>query len=800
MDDIEKLKKQVKQKPDSILLVMKLAEALRAAGKHRDAAITLAAGLKLKPKFIKARKLLGEVCFEAGKFDLAEKEFRRILSVMPEDIDALLMLGDSFLKQGKKKEAFNAYKKVLKIDPYEKRATRNLERLKGGKGAEVADTVTKGAGAAEPKEIESPLAQAEAEGAEEMPGDMEEDATMVMEAPEFGGPPEAAEVPEAVTLEPEAPAPPAVESPFDAEEEAGGAEGMPGEPEEDSTMVMEAPEFGRTPVMPDTEGAEAPQDPLAETVLETPFDEEQEEEGAGAAEAGEEPEELEEDATMVMAAPIFDMDTGPGMDEPSEFESDAGAPVEHFDAEAVPEVPETVTLEPDAGAAVEHFEPDTSEVEGEEPEELEEDATMVMAAPIFDMDTGSGMDEPSEFESDAGAPVEHLVPEEVEAAGDETASYDSVAGAEVEHAEADMAPVTHTEADTEADIEAAPDLEEAAAFEEAPSADEAPSEEEAVVYEEEDADSTMVMEAPVFDIDTGPDIEAAPAEDLAPAFAPPSESAEAAEAVEMETPDDGFEDDAFAGYDENPDGDMIIGGIDMDMDMEVEADEDESAGFGADEFLSSEGGGGLEPGAMDMAEDVPMDHFEVGEIELGEEEEYESASDLEHAAERVAEEVFVEKMDEDDTMVMEAPTFDEPAAYEEAVEAEPAMEVEEDEGMTMEVAPPAFEEAAVEVEAEPVVEVEEEEEEEAAPAFQEPDPEALRQADELIEKGQFVEAMEVYNKILEQAPDYGPVLQRVQELRLLMKVQGKGSALVEHGLGKFLSAIQRRRDEFYANP
>ncbi len=119
------------------------------------------------------------------------------------------------------------------------------------------------------------------------------------------------------------------------------------------------------------------------------------------------------------------------------------------------------------------------------------------------------------------------------------------------------------------------------------------------------------------------------------------------------------------------------------------------------------------------------------------------------------------------------------------------------------MAPPSLEavevQEAVEVEAEPAMEVAEEAPE-AAPAFVEPDPEALRQADELIEKGQYVEAMEIYNKILELAPDNGPVLQRVQEFRLLMKVQGKGSVLVEHGLDKFLSAIQRRRDEFYANP
>ena len=785
MEDIEKLREQVKHKPDSILLVMKLAEALRASGRHREAASALAAGLKLKPKFIKARKLLGEVCFDAGKFDLAEREFRRILSVMPEDIDSLLMLGDSFRKQGKKKEALTAYKKVLKIDPYEKRAKRNVELMTGGEGADTAG----------PVETEPPPVQEEA--AEEM----EEDSTMVMEAPVFEeAPPEAPEVPEVpetVTLEPEKPGPPPLESPFDAEEPGAEASEMP----EDATMVMEAPEFGRPPQMPETEGAEPAEDPLAETVRELPLGE-----GDEGAEGDEPASEMPEDATMVMSAPVFDMDGGPAMDEPSEFEADAGAPVEHFDADAIPEVPETVTLEPDAGEAIEHFEADTSEVEEDESGDM--DATMVMAAPMFDMDEGPAMDEPSEFEADAGAEVEHL---EAEPGMDETSAYDSVAGAEVEHAEAGTSPAQ----DMEPDIETGP------AKDEAPEVIEEAVPEDASVegYEEEepgDEDSTMVMEAPVFDME--PAIETGPAMEEAAEVIEEVQPEVIEEVQETGALDESLQDDVFAGYDENPDGDMIVGEIDMDMETDV--GEEEDAGFGRDEFLSAdvaEGAEGLEPGAMDFAEEAPADDFEVGEIEIGGlEEEYESASDLEHAAERMAEEVFVEDMDdepgdEDATMVMEAPSFEEPAAYE-----EPAMEVEEeDEGMTMEVAPPVFdetatfeedvveEEAAVAEEAEVEVEAEiEPEPEEAVPAtaFEAPEPGAISEADGLIEAARYVEAMEVYNKILEQAPDHGPVLQRVQELRLLMKVQGKEGELVEHQLDKFLSAIQRRRDEFHANP
>ncbi|KKK98409.1 hypothetical protein LCGC14_2643030, partial [marine sediment metagenome] len=61
MDDIEKLRQQVAQHPDSVVF-MKLAVAYRSAGKLKDAAQVLATGLKRNPKFLKARKLLGGGC------------------------------------------------------------------------------------------------------------------------------------------------------------------------------------------------------------------------------------------------------------------------------------------------------------------------------------------------------------------------------------------------------------------------------------------------------------------------------------------------------------------------------------------------------------------------------------------------------------------------------------------------------------------------------------------------------------------------------------------------------------------
>ncbi|KKM54272.1 hypothetical protein LCGC14_1553490, partial [marine sediment metagenome] len=144
---------------------------------------------------------------------------------------------------------------------------------------------------------------------------------------------------------------------------------------------------------------------------------------------------------------------------------------------------------------------------------------------------------------------------------------------------------------------------------------------------------------------------------------------------------------------------------------------------------------------------------------------------------------------EKETLTIEPPSAE---TYEEVEEVEEA-----DVSMVME--PPAAQEVAPEVAGE-AAEVETIETREPVRALVEPDPEAIMEADRLIEAGDYIKAMDVYNDILKKAPDSGPVLQRVQELKLLLKVHGLGGVLVEHRLDKFLSAIQRRRDEFYANP
>jgi hypothetical protein len=58
--------------------------------------------------------------------------------------------------------------------------------------------------------------------------------------------------------------------------------------------------------------------------------------------------------------------------------------------------------------------------------------------------------------------------------------------------------------------------------------------------------------------------------------------------------------------------------------------------------------------------------------------------------------------------------------------------------------------------------------------------------------------MEIYEDLIREAPENGLVLQKMQELRMLMKVEGQEGEYKVQKLEKFLSAVHRRRDEFYA--
>lgn len=76
----------------------------------------------------------------------------------------------------------------------------------------------------------------------------------------------------------------------------------------------------------------------------------------------------------------------------------------------------------------------------------------------------------------------------------------------------------------------------------------------------------------------------------------------------------------------------------------------------------------------------------------------------------------------------------------------------------------------------------------------------LSRADDLINSEEYGKAMEIYRRLLAQNPDDRVVLQKVEELKALLKVLGRDRDAVVARLDAFLGAIQRRKDEFFTSP
>ena len=94
--------------------------------------------------------------------------------------------------------------------------------------------------------------------------------------------------------------------------------------------------------------------------------------------------------------------------------------------------------------------------------------------------------------------------------------------------------------------------------------------------------------------------------------------------------------------------------------------------------------------------------------------------------------------------------------------------------------------------------------EEATPLFQEKEPQGeegltIGNADRYIVDGKYFSAMNIYRKILAREPDNKQALQRVEELRALLKLLGKDKEELVSKLDGFLNGIRKRHDEFSGN-
>lgn len=71
-------------------------------------------------------------------------------------------------------------------------------------------------------------------------------------------------------------------------------------------------------------------------------------------------------------------------------------------------------------------------------------------------------------------------------------------------------------------------------------------------------------------------------------------------------------------------------------------------------------------------------------------------------------------------------------------------------------------------------------------------------AEAFISSGNFSKAAEIYKDILSREPDNKQILQRVAELRQLIRLTGRGDETIER-LEAFLDGIKKGRDEFFGN-
>lgn len=74
---------------------------------------------------------------------------------------------------------------------------------------------------------------------------------------------------------------------------------------------------------------------------------------------------------------------------------------------------------------------------------------------------------------------------------------------------------------------------------------------------------------------------------------------------------------------------------------------------------------------------------------------------------------------------------------------------------------------------------------------------SISDADSYISQGRYMEAMTVYRRLLSVEPDNKHVLQRIEELRALLKLLGKDKEDLIARLNNFLDSIKKRRNEFF---
>jgi len=76
---------------------------------------------------------------------------------------------------------------------------------------------------------------------------------------------------------------------------------------------------------------------------------------------------------------------------------------------------------------------------------------------------------------------------------------------------------------------------------------------------------------------------------------------------------------------------------------------------------------------------------------------------------------------------------------------------------------------------------------------------SLADADRYINQGKFMEAMNIYKQLLSKEPHNNQAMQRIEELKALLKLLGKDKEELIAKLELFLEGIRKRRNEFFGS-
>jgi tetratricopeptide (TPR) repeat protein len=75
----------------------------------------------------------------------------------------------------------------------------------------------------------------------------------------------------------------------------------------------------------------------------------------------------------------------------------------------------------------------------------------------------------------------------------------------------------------------------------------------------------------------------------------------------------------------------------------------------------------------------------------------------------------------------------------------------------------------------------------------------IKEADQYIAGGKYLDAMNIYKKLLSADPDNRQIMQRTEDLRALLKLLGKDKEELVSRLESFLEGIKKRQNEFFGS-